>query len=55
MRREWLRSSLNAYDQISNKLEIPVIALHRTDETYYHLDTGMSILYETAVLVEFVA
>ncbi|MDR9364754.1 MAG: arginine deiminase-related protein [Balneolaceae bacterium] len=45
------RSSLNAYEQISDKLEVPVIALPLTDETFYHLDTCMCILNESSALI----
>jgi len=45
------RSSLNSYEQISDKLEVPVIALPLTDETFYHLDTCMCILNESSALI----
>lgn len=45
------RSSINAFEQISDNLEVPVIALPLTDETFYHLDTCMCILNESSALI----
>lgn len=45
------RSSINAYQQISEKLDVPVIALQLTDESFYHLDTCMCMLNESTVMI----
>ncbi len=45
------RSSLNAYEQVSGKLDTPVIALELTDDKFYHLDTCMAMLNEESVLI----
>jgi N-dimethylarginine dimethylaminohydrolase len=45
------RSSLNAYEQVSGKLDTPVIALELTDDRFYHLDTCMAMLNEESVLI----
>ncbi|WP_069130580.1 dimethylarginine dimethylaminohydrolase family protein [Rhodohalobacter halophilus] len=45
------RSSLKAYDQISDKLNTPVVALELTDDKFYHLDTCMAMLNENSVLI----
>jgi N-dimethylarginine dimethylaminohydrolase len=45
------RSSLNAYEQVSDKLDTPVIALELTDDRFYHLDTCMAMLNEESVLI----
>jgi N-dimethylarginine dimethylaminohydrolase len=45
------RSSLNAYEQISEVTEAPVIALELIDDFFYHLDTCLCILNENHVLI----
>jgi N-dimethylarginine dimethylaminohydrolase len=45
------RSSLEAYDFVSVKLKVPVIALKLTTETFYHLDTCFCMLDEKSVLI----
>ena len=45
------RTSLDAYDQISEVLDTPVIALELVDEKFYHLDTCMCMLNEKSVLI----
>lgn len=45
------RSSITALEQVSDLLNVPVIALELTDEAFYHLDTCMCILNETTVLI----
>ena len=45
------RSSLTAYKQISEILNVPVIALELVDENFYHLDTCMCMLNEKNCLI----
>ena len=45
------RSSINAYEQISELYDVPVIALELVDESFYHLDTCLSILNEKSALI----
>ncbi|MEX0772564.1 MAG: arginine deiminase-related protein [Balneolales bacterium] len=45
------RTSLNAYDYISQKYKVPVIALELKNPAFYHLDTCMCILDEDSVLI----
>lgn len=45
------RSSLNAYEQISEVTEAPVIALELVDDFFYHLDTCLCILNENHALI----
>jgi len=45
------RSSINAYEQISDLYDVPVIALELVDESFYHLDTCLSILNESSALI----
>ncbi|MEX0822935.1 MAG: arginine deiminase-related protein [Balneolaceae bacterium] len=45
------RSSLNAYEQISEATDAPVIALELIDDFFYHLDTCLCILNENHVLI----
>lgn len=45
------RSSLNAYEQVSDLLDVPVIALQLVDESFYHLDTCLCMLNESTVLI----
>lgn len=45
------RSSLNAYEQVSEILDVPVIELQLTEESFYHLDTCMCMLNESTVLI----
>ena len=45
------RSSLDAYEQISDMLHTPVIALELVDEKFYHLDTCFCSLNEKNVLI----
>lgn len=45
------RSSITALEQVSDSLNVPVIALELTEEAFYHLDTCMCILNESTVLI----
>jgi N-dimethylarginine dimethylaminohydrolase len=45
------RSSLNAYETISDTFNVPVIALELVDESFYHLDTCFAVLNENSVLI----
>src|SRR5699024_3963981 len=45
------RTSVEAYDKVANLFDIPVIALELVDESFYHLDTCMSVLDERTVLI----
>jgi N-dimethylarginine dimethylaminohydrolase len=45
------RSSLEAYEQISELFDVPVIVLELQNEKFYHLDTCMCILNEKSVLI----
>lgn len=45
------RSSISAYEQISEMLDTPVIALELLDDKFYHLDTCFCVLNEKSVLV----
>jgi N-dimethylarginine dimethylaminohydrolase len=45
------RSSLNAYEQVSELLDTPVIALELVDDKFYHLDTCFCSLNEKSVLI----
>lgn len=45
------RSSLQAYEEISETFEVPVIALKLVDEDFYHLDTCFCVLDDHTALV----
>lgn len=45
------RSSLDAYEQISDTFSVPVIALQLIDENFYHLDTCFCVLNEKTALI----
>ncbi len=45
------RTSAGAYEEISEKLNTPVIALELVDEKFYHLDTCMSMLSTDSVMI----
>lgn len=45
------RSSLNAYQTISDTFAIPIITLELVDEAFYHLDTCFCVLNEQTVLI----
>jgi N-dimethylarginine dimethylaminohydrolase len=45
------RSSLNAFAQVSDLLDVPVIALKLVDESFYHLDTCLCMLNESMALI----
>ncbi len=45
------RSSVEAYETVSEMLGLPVIALELVDEAFYHLDTCLCVLNETTVLI----
>ncbi|HYW33892.1 MAG TPA: arginine deiminase-related protein [Balneolaceae bacterium] len=45
------RSSLDAYEQISDSFSVPVIALQLIDENFYHLDTCFCVLNEKTALI----
>jgi N-dimethylarginine dimethylaminohydrolase len=44
------RSSIQAYETVSNVLNVPVIALELIDPSFYHLDTCLCILSESSAL-----
>jgi N-dimethylarginine dimethylaminohydrolase len=44
------RSSLEAYESVSDLLNVPVIALKLVDPAFYHLDTCLCILNEKSAL-----
>lgn len=45
------RSSLQAYEQISEIFDVPIIALELVDDSFYHLDTCLCVLDEQTVLI----
>lgn len=45
------RSSIDAYQQVSELLNTPVIALELVDDKFYHLDTCFCVLNEKNVLI----
>jgi N-dimethylarginine dimethylaminohydrolase len=45
------RTSPEAYEELSNLLGVPVIALELVDEKFYHLDTCLCILNSDTVLI----
>lgn len=45
------RSSLDAYQTISDTFNVPVITLELADETFYHLDTCFCVLDEHTALI----
>lgn len=45
------RTSLNAYEQVSEVLDVPVVALQLIDESFYHLDTCICMLNESTVMI----
>lgn len=45
------RSSVEAYKEISETFDVPVIALELVDESFYHLDTCFSVLDENSALI----
>ncbi len=45
------RSSVEAYETISDTYEVPVIALELVNESFYHLDTCLSVLDENTALI----
>jgi len=45
------RSSMQAYETISELFNVPVIALELVDESFYHLDTCLCILDEQTALI----
>jgi len=45
------RSSIEAYETISDTFDIPVIALELVDESFYHLDTCFCVLDEHTALI----
>lgn len=46
-----VRSSLDAYSEISSALDVPVVMLRLSDEAFYHLDTCFSVLDRETVLI----
>lgn len=44
------RTSLNAYEQIAERLDVRVVALRLHDDAFYHLDTCLSMLDEASAL-----
>lgn len=45
------RSSIQAYEQIADTLDVPVIALQLVNEEFYHLDTCLCVLDEQTALI----
>lgn len=45
------RSSLNAYETISDTFDIPILALELVDESFYHLDTCLCVLDQNTALI----
>ncbi|NND71460.1 MAG: amidinotransferase [Rhodothermales bacterium] len=45
------RSSIEAYDFISSKLDVPVVTFELNDPDFYHLDTCLSLLNENTCLI----
>lgn len=45
------RSSIDAYETISETFDVPVIALELVDESFYHLDTCLCVLDEKTALI----
>lgn len=45
------RTSLEAYQEISSKLKVPLIALKLPTEEFYHLDTCFCVLDERSILI----
>lgn len=45
------RSSIDAYETISDTFDVPVIALELVDESFYHLDTCLCVLDEKTALI----
>jgi N-dimethylarginine dimethylaminohydrolase len=45
------RTSLRAYEQVSERLGVPVIALELPRASFYHLDTCFCVLRDDAVLI----
>jgi N-dimethylarginine dimethylaminohydrolase len=45
------RSDVSAYTELSEKLEVPIIALELINENFYHLDTCFVPLSETQVML----
>ena len=45
------RSSMAAYEFLSAKLDIPIIAVELNDPDFYHLDTCLSVLDESTCLI----
>ena len=46
-----IRTDRAAYDVVTERLDVPVLALHLDDPDFYHLDTCFSALSPSAVLV----
>jgi N-dimethylarginine dimethylaminohydrolase len=45
------RTSAGAYEEISDKLNTPIIALELVEDKFYHLDTCMSMLSTDSVMI----
>ncbi len=45
------RSSLEAYETISDTFDVPILALELVDESFYHLDTCLCVLDEHTALI----
>lgn len=45
------RSSLEAYETISDTFDVPILALELVDESFYHLDTCLCVLDEQTALI----
>lgn len=45
------RSSIKAYESVSETFEVPVIALQLVDDSFYHLDTCFCVLDEQTALI----
>jgi len=45
------RSSLEAYETISDTFDVPILALELVDDSFYHLDTCLCVLDEHTALI----
>jgi len=47
-----IRTERDAYEELAEQLDVPVVTLELTDERYYHLDVCMAPLSESTVLIQ---
>ena len=45
------RTSMSAYQQISETFDLPIITLELVDESFYHLDTCLCVLDSETILI----